>query len=78
MAGRQPDDLRAHIESISARSERDLERLADVLSGHSWPGGAHDRSEPGALSWLRRWRPRGPVPPAPACECPSGRCLVCN
>jgi hypothetical protein len=74
MAGGPPDDIRAHIEAIASRSERDLAELSERLSAR----GAHDRTEPGALAWLRRWRPRGPVPAAPACECADGRCLVCN
>ena len=77
MAGETPDDVRAHIESISARSHRDAQRLADALRRREWPGGG-DRSEPGALAWLTRWRASGPAPLSPACGCADGRCLVCN
>jgi hypothetical protein len=77
MAGGSPDDVLAHIASIASRTRRDAELLANVLHGRSWPGGG-DRSEPGALDWVRRWRPAGPTPPTPLCGCASGRCLLCN
>jgi hypothetical protein len=72
------DEIRAHIESIAARTPGDLRQLTATLSGRSWPGGPADRSEPGALSWLTRWRASGPVPLVPACDCSSGRCRLCN
>jgi hypothetical protein len=75
VAGGSPDDIRAHIEAISIRTQRDL---SITLSDRSWPGGSGDRTEPGAVSWLRRWRPTGPAPLAPLCGCAKGRCLLCN
>jgi hypothetical protein len=65
--------VRRHIEAIAARTDDELEQLAERLRGAS-----SDRSEPGALDWLRRWRPAGPAPLVPLCECASGRCLLCN
>jgi hypothetical protein len=79
MADRSPDPLiAAHIESISSRSESDTRRLIAAILRLSWPGDSGDRSEPGALEWVRRWGPRrvGPVPSA--CSCAAGRCRVCN
>jgi hypothetical protein len=78
MAAEQPDDVRAHIELIAARTRSESEQLAEALSGRAWPGGADDRTEPGALDWLRLWRPRGPVPAPPLCGCAEGHCLLCN
>jgi hypothetical protein len=79
MAGQSRDeDVLAHIASISTRTRQDAEQLTDTLRGSSWPGGGADRSEPGALAWLRRWRPGGPAPVPAVCGCASGRCLVCN
>jgi hypothetical protein len=78
MAGDSRDDeVLAHIASISSRTPDDDAQLADALNLRSWPGGG-DRSEPGALEWLRRWRPNGPAPMSPLCGCRSGRCLLCN
>jgi len=78
MAGGSNNDVRTHIESIATRSERELRQLMNRLSGLSWPGGSGDRSEPGALKWLSRWKRSGPVPLLPHCGCASGRCLLCN
>jgi hypothetical protein len=78
MAGASNDDVRAHIESIDGRTPREVSRLTERLSGRSWPGGPSDRSEPGALGWLRRWNAGGPAPLPPPCGCASGHCLVCN
>jgi hypothetical protein len=78
MAGGSSDELRAHIESISSRTQRDVQALTRRLNGRAWPGGPNDRSEPGALAWLRRWRARGPAPSLPLCGCANGRCQVCN
>jgi hypothetical protein len=78
MAGESSDDVRAHIESIASRTRRDLVQLTDRLHVRSWPGGGHDRNEPGARDWLRRWRPSGPTPLLPLCGCAQGRCVVCN
>ena len=78
MAGGREEDVRAHIESIAARSPRELTRLTARLRGRAWPGGTGDRTEPAALRWLRLWEASGPAPVPPVCECASGRCLLCN
>jgi hypothetical protein len=77
MAGAPSDDVRAHIEWISSRTHSDAQRLTDALSRREWPGGG-DQTSPGALAWLRRWRPSGPTPLTPLCGCAKGRCFVCN
>jgi hypothetical protein len=76
----QPSDhpIAAHIESISSRAESDTQRLVSAMLTRCWPGDSGDRSEPGALEWLRRWGPRGLKPIPLACSCAAGRCLVCN
>jgi hypothetical protein len=73
----RPEDIGARIESIARLDTRwMIHRGARAL----WPGGPADRHEPGAVEWLRRWRPRGPVDAnqIPTCACAAGRCLVCN
>ena len=78
--GDQPRDdrIEAHIAALSLRTPGEAKRLADRLAGHSWPGGGVDRCEPGALEWVRRWRPLGFVTDRVVCACSSGRCPVCN
>ena len=79
MAGESPEDeVLAHIESISSRTRHDGLQLADVINSRLWPGGSTDRTEPGAVDWLRRWRPDGPAPLPLVCGCATGRCLLCN
>jgi len=68
------DPINAHITACSPRSEAEL--TARMLEA-CWPGGA-DRSQPGALSWLSRWRPGRSEATLPACTCPAGHCPVCN
>jgi hypothetical protein len=70
--------IAAHIESISTRSESDTELLVAAMLRHCWPGDSADRTEPGALAWVRRWGPRrvGLIPPS--CSCAEGRCRLCN
>jgi hypothetical protein len=70
--------LRAHVEAIGRRSAGETDRLISALLGRWWPGGAHDRMEPAAAQWVRRWRPAtgGTLPPA--CGCAHGVCGVCN
>ncbi len=70
--------LASLIESIATRSESASRRFGRALLQRSWPGGAGDRTEPGALAWLRHWGPHGSAPLPPACSCPDGRCVVCN
>jgi len=75
---RRDDDVLAHIVSISTRSQRDVDQLAGILRGRAWPGGSADHREPGALAWVKLWRPHGPAPASASCGCASGRCLLCN
>jgi hypothetical protein len=72
------DDVLAHIASIATRTHRDAQQLTETLRARAWPGGTDDRSEPGALAWLKRWRPGVPAPIPAVCGCARGRCLVCN
>jgi hypothetical protein len=65
------------VASIEGRSELETERLVAMLSGRCWPGGG-DRSEPGALEWVKRWGPSRITAPLTACSCVEGRCAVCN
>jgi hypothetical protein len=69
--GERESALAAIIASIASRSDSDAHRLARSLA-------SSDRSHPGALAWLRLWRPRGPAPIPTACACETGRCPVCN
>jgi len=79
MDGPAPEpSLPAIVESIEGRSAKDTELLSSRLFGGCWPGGMGDRTEPGALEWVRRWGPsRLTAEPLP-CSCVQGRCAVCN
>jgi hypothetical protein len=66
------------IESLTARNAGESTQLELRIRRHCWPGGPADRTAPAALEWVRRWGPRGVVPPAPNCSCADGRCAVCN
>jgi hypothetical protein len=70
--------IASHIKAIATRTDAESHRLSALLFGKPWPGGPSDRSERGALDWLRRWRPGRPTVPAIDCACASGRCGVCN
>lgn len=72
------EQIAEHINSIAGRSVADVVQLENRLLGRSWPGGVDDRSEPGALGWMRNWRPAGPAPLPELCGCAAGRCLLCN
>lgn len=79
MADRPSDPLiAAHIESISSRTDPETRHLIAAILRPCWPGDSGDRSEPGALEWVRRWGPRRAGPVASACSCAVGRCRVCN
>jgi hypothetical protein len=66
------------IQSLAARKEGESRQLTLRIGRHCWPGGLADRTAPAALDWVRRWGPRGVVPPTPGCSCAHGRCAVCN
>lgn len=71
-------DVAAIAESIATRSRRQTEQLIDRLVGSTWPGGLGDRSERGALEWVRRWAPKPVDALGPECSCAGGRCGLCN
>ena len=74
----QEDRIRQHIESAAARPERETRRLIARIVTNCWPGGSEDRTEPGALDWVRRWGPSRAGSALPACSCAAGNCSVCN
>jgi hypothetical protein len=78
VAEASPDPIAAHITAIAGRTHAQGELLSGMLTKHSWPGGRSDHSKPAAHAWLRRWRPKGPLPALIACSCAGGRCEVCN
>ena len=79
MDGPAPEpSLPAIVESIEGRSAKDTELLSSRLLGGCWPGGFGDRSEPGALDWVRRWGPSRLTAEPLSCSCVRGRCAVCN
>jgi hypothetical protein len=65
------------VASIEGRSAFETERLVSMLERWCWPGGS-DRSEPGALEWVRRWGPSRITAQPAECSCIQGRCTVCN
>jgi hypothetical protein len=72
------DRIREHIEAAAARPERETRLLTARIASFCWPGGSDDRSEPGALAWVRRWRPATAGAALPVCSCALGNCAVCN
>jgi hypothetical protein len=77
-----PHSDRALVEALIAaaavRTAAETDRLAWSLRNRCWPGGPADRSEPGARTWLRRWRPGRRAPAMEPCSCAQGHCPVCN
>jgi hypothetical protein len=75
-----PDEsIHERITALDARTESETLRLLSGVRLASWPGGGEDRSEPGALDWIRRWRPeRVGGATLPVCSCAQGACAVCN
>jgi len=65
------------VASIEGRSAPETERLIEMLERWCWPGGA-DRSERGALEWVKRWGPSRITAQPFECSCVHGRCAVCN
>ncbi len=70
--------IAAHVKSVSTRAKTDTDRLISAMLRSCWPGGTGDRTESGALDWVRRWGPRGVGALPPVCDCHAGRCRVCN
>jgi hypothetical protein len=68
----------ALVAAIAARGERETGALAASLRDRCWPRGLDDRSEPGALDWVRRWGPSRLTAQPLDCSCTHGRCAVCN
>ena len=71
------DPIHQHITACTALTDAETKSLTARILDECWPGGA-DRSEPGALGWVRRWRPGTSEAALPTCSCPHGRCIVCN
>ena len=72
------DVVGAVIEAIDERTPAQTSFIMAALVRGAWPGGVADRREPGAVEWVRRWGPRGELPPYGDCSCVHGRCAVCN
>jgi hypothetical protein len=65
------------VASIEGRGARETEQLATMLERWCWPGGS-DRTERGALEWVKRWGPSRITAQPFECSCVRGRCSVCN
>ena len=74
----QREVIASHIEALATGGHGEAMQLALRIRGRCWPGGSHDRTEPGALDWVRRWGPKGLAPAQPGCSCELGRCAMCN
>lgn len=72
------EHIAGHIATIYARAQPDTDRLVAAMIGRCWPRDTGDRTEPGALDWVRRWGPRCTVPLPPVCSCALGCCSICN
>jgi hypothetical protein len=72
------EHLHTQIQTAARLHTPEAWRMAGRILGNCWPGGPNDRTEPAARGWLSRWHPAAAAAPLPACECASGRCLVCN
>lgn len=75
---RHKANIAAHIRSTAGRTGAENGRLVSELLSRSWPGGEHDRIEPAALDWVRRWRNSSAALPVPLCSCRTGYCRLCN
>jgi hypothetical protein len=72
------ENIRHHIEEASHGGAGDARRMTESIVSFCWPGGPADRSDPGALAWVRRWRPARAAAALPVCSCAHGNCAVCN
>jgi hypothetical protein len=68
----------SHIQSLTTRGWVETMQLTRRIGSGCWPGGSSDRTEPGALEWVRGWGPNGVAPPQAGCSCAQGRCALCN
>jgi hypothetical protein len=71
------EPIHEHIAALDTRTPAETNRLMSSILGSCWPGGA-DRTEPGALDWVRRWRPDRIGAELLACSCARGHCALCN
>ena len=72
------EQLRDHLQAISNQYLAGDDGLMRLISGACWPPGGHDRSDPVASQWVRRWRPGTSHAVFPVCSCQIGRCSLCN
>jgi len=72
------DFIREHVEATASRDEREKRTVLARIAIVCWPGGTADRTEPGALPWIRRWLPGEATLALPQCSCAGGRCTMCN
>jgi hypothetical protein len=72
------DFIREQIQSGAVRDVRAAHTVIGRIAVACWPGGTADRIEPGALAWVRRWRPARTSGTLPKCSCGAGHCAVCN
>jgi hypothetical protein len=70
-----PDEpIRERIAALHAQTPAQIGRLTAILVGAC----GQDHIEPGALDWVRRWRPQRIGAVSLECTCAQGRCTVCN
>lgn len=72
------EPIHERIAALDARTSAETSRLTSRILRGCWPGGAEDRSEPGALGWVQRWHPERIGATLPECSCARGHCVVCN
>jgi hypothetical protein len=72
-----PEMLALHIRA-AAQPSVESQRLLRVLTTALWPGGAADRTDRVARTWLRMWGPVQVVVDQPHCGCADGFCAICN
>jgi hypothetical protein len=70
--------IASHVARSDARTDAEATRLVTSMLSHSWPGGSSDRTEPGALEWIRSWGPRRIGFEMLCCTCPHQGCALCN
>ncbi len=68
------EPIHDRIAALNARTPAETTRLTSRMVGAC----TLDRTEPGALGWVRRWRLERIGATLPECSCARGRCGVCN